>query len=93
MYNKKTNQLPELMKLFTGSIMTPENIMVEYNSLTQPKRAYVYSKVHQIIKRFNIAFDKAHPILAVELSILASEEGIDPAVALLIYTDKKNRKM
>lgn len=88
---EKRNSVLEAIKCLTGSIMSYERIMEEYNSLTPPKRAYVYSKAHNIIKNMNIPFDKAQPLFVVAINVLAAEENIDPAVALLVHTDKKNR--
>lgn len=89
---EKRNNMLRAIKLFTGSIMSCDNIMAEYNSLTQPKRTYVFSEVHQVLKRMNIPFDKAQPLVVVAINVLAAEENIDPAVALLIYMDKTNKK-
>lgn len=89
---EKRNNMLEAMKCLTGSIMSYENIWDEYSSLTPPKRKYIYSKIHQILKHMNIPFDKAQPLLVVEINVLAAQENIDPAVALLIFTDKKNKK-
>ena len=91
--NKRNSiHLYDLLKSLTGSIMSYEDIINEYNALTPPKRSYIYSKVHQIIKRMNISFNKAHPLLVVSINVLAAEENIDPAVALLIFLNKKNKK-
>jgi hypothetical protein len=89
---RKTFHFYESVKSLTGSIMSYKDIIDEYNALTPPKRHYIYSKVHQVIKKMNISFDKAHPLLVVSINVLAAEENIDPAVVLLIYLDKKNKK-
>ncbi|BFH66701.1 hypothetical protein J27TS7_38850 [Paenibacillus dendritiformis] len=89
---EKRNNILEAIKCLTGSIMSYEDIMNEYNALTPPKRTYIYSKVHQIVKHMYAPFDKAQPLIVVSINVLAAEENIDPAVALLIYTDKNNKK-
>ena len=89
---KERNNILEVLKCLTGSVMSYENIMEKYNSMTTPKRKYIYSKVHQVVKHTNMPFDKAQPLLVVKLNVLAAEENVDPAVALLVYIDKKNKK-
>lgn len=91
MDNEKRNSILEAFRCLTGSIMSNEDILNEYNALT-PQRTFIYSKVHQILKHMHMPFDKTQPLLVVSINVLAAEENIDPAVALLIYTDKKNKK-
>lgn len=88
----KRNKILEVLKCLTGSVMSYNDIMLSYNSITPPKRTYVYSKVHQVLRHNNAPFDKAQPLLVVSINVIAAEENIDPAVVLLIYINKKNRK-
>jgi len=86
------NKLLEVLKVLTGSVMSYDEIILSYNSLTPPKRTYVYSRVNEVLRHDNTPFDKAQPLIVVSINVIAAEENIDPAVVLLIYTNKKNRK-
>lgn len=87
MDDRRLKQL-ELMAILTGSILDPKQILTQYQTLTQPKKHYLYTESNRIIKKMKSSFDKEHPILAVYIGILAYENNVDPAVCLLCYLNK-----
>lgn len=92
MITKERGAFLEVMKSLTGSIMTHDRIMSEYTALTPTKRAYIYSKVHKSLKHLTAPINKTHPLVVVAINTIAAEDNIDPAVVLLTYIDKKNKR-
>lgn len=92
MKKEDLNKFFNVFRSMTGSTMTDEDIVENYNLIDKGKKKEIYSKIDTIIKNLNMPFDKALPLITVELNLLATEEQSDPAVLLLLYIDNLNKK-
>jgi antitoxin component of RelBE/YafQ-DinJ toxin-antitoxin module len=52
----------------------------------------LFDKINQIIQERNLPFDKALPLITVDLNILAAEEDTDPAILLMLYIDNLKKR-
>lgn len=92
MKEEDLNKFCNVFRSMTGSTMTDEDIVKNYNSINKEKKKEIFLKIDTSIKDLNMPFDKALPLITVELNLLATEEQSDPAVLLLLYIDNLNKK-
>ncbi|MDB5056274.1 MAG: hypothetical protein JWM44_4324 [Bacilli bacterium] len=85
------HKFAEVFRLTTGSTMKDGEILNGYKKYTSKNRLELFSKIDLIIKDRNIPFDKALPLITVDLNVLAAEEQTDPAILLMIYVASLNK--
>lgn len=88
MITAKQKKIIALLKELCGSIMSQDDILTQYSTLTPAKKKYLYSECQEKIKKLKIPFDQGHPLLAVELGVLSYENNVDAAVILLCFLQK-----
>lgn len=82
----------EIAKIFTGSVMSVEDICKQYIGLTLPKRHYLYKEAKQRIKdfdrlmgtyaddkehAFNINFDARLGLMTIDMNLIAIDNDTE----------------
>lgn len=86
------HKFAEIFRSCTGSTMKDDDILNGYNSIDKKRRMQLFDRINQIVQERNIPFDKALPLITVELNVLAAEEETDPAILLMLYIDNLKQK-
>ena len=95
---QKAKNVYESLRTLTGSIMSDENIIHSYNSLSKTRKKSCFYKINNIVKLLESnEKEKAFALFVVEINIVSFEEKVDPAVLLYSYTfnlntNKENKK-
>lgn len=92
MDKKEFSKFAEVFRSMTGSTMKDDDILNGYNSIDGKRRKQLFDKIHRIVQERNLPFDKALPLVTVDLNVLATEEDTDPAILLMLYIDNLNKK-
>lgn len=99
------NDILNIAKDWTGSIMSIQDIENEYRDITPPKKGYLYQLSSKYIKNIdkvrskypknhilNSDFNSNISLLTINLNIIAANNNVDPATIFLCATDKRNKK-
>ena len=89
---KDFHKFAEVFRSCTGSTMKDNDILNGYNSIDKKRRVLLFVEINQIIQERNLPFDKALPLITVDLNILAAEEDTDPAILLMLYIDNLKKR-
>ncbi len=85
--NKKI-EIVNALGVIIGSIMSAQEALAEYSSLTAPKKKYLYSEVSKVLKRNNKPFDEAQPMMVVDIGVCAAENDVDPLTIIIANLNK-----
>lgn len=72
-------------KVLSGSFMSNIDIINGANRLLPNQKKNIILKVENIVKDRDMPFDKACPLLVVDLHVLSVEMKIDPGILLFTY--------
>ena len=75
----------ELAKVFTGTNVQDEIIIVEYDKLDSQSKKAMCGEVHLLIKLHNAAFDKAFSMIKNDFMAIADKYMINPATLFCAY--------
>ncbi|NAS19021.1 hypothetical protein GND98_014360 [Clostridium butyricum] len=77
-------------KVLSGSFMSNIDIINGANRLSINQKKNIILKVEDIVKDRDMPFDKASPLLVVDLHVLSVEMKIDPGILLFTYVTNSN---
>lgn len=76
-------EIVNALRDMVGSVMDASEAMAEYSALTPHKKKYIYGEINKILRRYNIPFNEAQPMMVVDIGVCAAENDVDPLTIML----------
>ena len=88
MINKDLDKFANIARLMTGSNISTDELFNKIKTMNEVTKEDIFLKTNSMLKKTNLPFDKAYPLVKKGFTNLANEFDIDPAVLFQLYIMK-----